>query len=149
VFDDGKVSLFQGTYQDFLDRIGWKNENGSTLPKDKMTVPTNQPVNEKHRRRIRAELINEKSRTLGALQRKIDELEKEIISLEQKTEQDNRDLIEASLKSNGNTIKKLSKTIHDSQSKIESLFLELELMHVELNNKTKEFNEKVIATSEP
>jgi predicted RNase H-like nuclease (RuvC/YqgF family) len=93
--------------------------------------------------------INEKSRTLGALQRKIDELEKEIISLEQKTEQDNRDLIEASLKSNGNTIKKLSKTIHDSQSKIESLFLELELMHVELNNKTKEFNEKVIATSEP
>jgi ATP-binding cassette subfamily F protein 3 len=148
VFDDGKVSLFQGTYQDFLDCIGWKNENGSTLPKDKMTVPANQPVNEKHRRRIRAELINEKSRTLGALQKKIDKLEKEIIRLEQKTEQDNRDLIEASLKGDGNIIKKLSKTIHYSHSKIESLFLELELMHVELNKKTKDFNEKVSATSE-
>jgi hypothetical protein len=121
----------------------------SELSKDKITVPANQPANEKHLRRIRAELINEKSRTLGALQKRIDKLEKEIISLEQKTEQDNRDIIEASLKGDGNTIKRLSKTIYYSKSKIESLFLELELKHVELNNKTKEFNEKVSATSEP
>ena len=26
VFDEGKVTLFEGTYQDFLDRGGWKDE---------------------------------------------------------------------------------------------------------------------------
>jgi len=29
VFDDGKVTLFEGTYQDFLDRVGWKSESNS------------------------------------------------------------------------------------------------------------------------
>jgi ATP-binding cassette subfamily F protein 3 len=26
VFDDGKVTLFDGSYQDFLDRVGWRDE---------------------------------------------------------------------------------------------------------------------------
>ncbi len=26
VFDAGEVKVFEGTYQDFLDRVGWKNE---------------------------------------------------------------------------------------------------------------------------
>ena len=26
VFDNGKTTLFEGTYQDFLDRVGWNNE---------------------------------------------------------------------------------------------------------------------------
>ena len=26
VFDNGKATLFEGTYQDFLDRVGWNNE---------------------------------------------------------------------------------------------------------------------------
>jgi ATP-binding cassette subfamily F protein 3 len=27
VFDGGKATLFEGTYQDFLDRVGWSNES--------------------------------------------------------------------------------------------------------------------------
>jgi len=146
VFDDGKVTLFEGTYQDFLDRVGWKNEHEGTQPKAGMTGSTSQSVNKKLLRRIRAELINEKSRTLGALQKSIDEVESEIISLEENAEQDNRDLVEASLKGDGGTIKRLSKAIHDAQSKIESLFCELERTHIELDSKKKEFEEKLNAT---
>ncbi len=29
VFDAGEVKVFDGTYQDFLERVGWKNEDGS------------------------------------------------------------------------------------------------------------------------
>jgi ATP-binding cassette subfamily F protein 3 len=148
IFDDGKVTLFEGTYQDFLDRVGWKNEHEGTQSKAGMTGSTSQSVNKKLLRRIRAELINEKSRTLAALQKSIDEVESEIMSLEEKTEQDSRDLVEASLKGDGKTIKRLSKAIHDAKSKIESLFSELERTHIELDSKKKEFEEKLNATAD-
>lgn len=145
VFDDGKATLFEGTYQDFLDRVGWKNENETTRSKTGATGSASRPVNKKHLRRIRAELINERSKTLRALQTKINEIESGIISLEEQTGQDNSDLIKASLKGDGETIKRLSKAIHDSKSKIKLLFSELELLHTDLDSKTTEFKEKLNA----
>jgi predicted nucleic acid-binding Zn-ribbon protein len=91
-------------------------------------------------------LINEKSRTLGALEKRINEIESEIIHLEEQTGHDNSDLLGASLEGDGEAIKRLSKAIHYSKSKIESLFSELELMHSELKSKTKEFEERLSAT---
>ena len=76
----------------------------------------------------------------------MDEIENEIIGLEEKTEQDNSSLLEASLKGDGETIKILSKAIHEQKSKIETLFSELELLHSELDNITKEFEEKLSTT---
>jgi ATP-binding cassette subfamily F protein 3 len=143
VFDDGKVSLFEGTYQDFLDRVGWKSESESLKTASGVRKAVNQPPDKKLRRRIRAELINEKSRTLGALQRKIDENEGSIILLEKRVDQDNSDLINASAKGDGEAIRKLSKAVHESRSKIESLFAELEDLHSELDRKTKKFEERL------
>ena len=146
VFDDGKVTLFEGTYRDFLDRVGWKNENETAQSDAGAPGPVSRTHNKKLLRRIRAELINEKSRTIGALQERIDKVEEEIISLEKKTGQDNTNILDASLKSDGETIKRLSKAIHDSTLKIESLFSELELLHDELENMTKAFEEKLKVT---
>jgi ATP-binding cassette subfamily F protein 3 len=147
VFDDGKVTLFEGTYQDFLDRVGWENEKELIQSKAGANGSANQSSNKKLLRRVRAELINEKSRTLGALQNRIYKIESEIISLEEKTGQDNSELLDASLKSDGETIRRLSKAIHASQSRIESLFTELELLHSELDSKTREFEEKLNAAT--
>ncbi|KPJ97668.1 MAG: hypothetical protein AMK71_12915 [Nitrospira bacterium SG8_35_4] len=146
VFDDGKVTLFEGTYQDFLDRVGWQNEINQS-PASTGT-PSNQSVNKKALRRIRAELVNEKSKTLGALQKKIDEIEHMIIHLETITEQKNRDLLEASVRGDGETIKRLSKDVHASQSKIDLLFSELETMHARFEDRSREFEEKLSATEQ-
>ncbi len=143
VFDDGKVTLFEGTYHDFLDRVGWKNEKDTAKPESAVNSTTAQPANKKHIKRIRAELINKKSRTLRTLQAKIDEKESELISLEEKTAQGNSDLIEASQAGDGETIERLSRAIHVYKPKIESLFSELEILHIELDSKTKEFEEKI------
>ncbi|OIN95285.1 MAG: hypothetical protein AUJ48_03545 [Deltaproteobacteria bacterium CG1_02_45_11] len=143
VFDDEKVTLFEGTYRDFLDRVGWKNENDAVQPKSAVNGAPAQTTNKKHIKRVRAELINEKSRMLRTLQAKIDEIESEIISLEEKTDRDNSDLLEASLAGDGETIKRLSKAIHGYKPRIESLFSELELLHIELDSKTKAFEEKI------
>jgi ATP-binding cassette, subfamily F, member 3 len=56
VFDDGKVTLFEGTYQDFLDRVGWKSENEYGAPRVKKNASFTRSVNKKQLRRERAEL---------------------------------------------------------------------------------------------
>ena len=141
VFDNGKAALFEGTYQDFLDRVGWNNE----IPRAQRSPKVNEgkTVDRKLRRRLRAELVNEKSRTLGALQKRIVEIEREIMSLEAMVGQSNKDIMDASVKGNGDTINKLSKALHNSQSKIDFLFSELEPLHIEFEDKTKKFEEKL------
>ncbi|TAL21913.1 MAG: ABC transporter ATP-binding protein, partial [Nitrospirae bacterium] len=141
VFDNGKATLFEGTYQDFLDRVGWKNEIPTKQRNQKVNGGGN--VDRKLNRRLRAELVNEKSKTLGALQKRIDEIEQEIASLEAMVAQNNKDIVEASFKANGAAINKSSKELHASQAKIDSLFSELEPLHIELEDKTKEYEEKL------
>jgi ATP-binding cassette subfamily F protein 3 len=141
VFDGGKATLFEGTYQDFLDRVGWKNESPPAQPAAKATG--NNSVNKKQLRRVRAALVNEKSKILKALQSRITEIEKEIVSLEAKTGVDNNALMEASVKGDGAAIRILSQAVHNSQSKTESLFSELERLQGEIDSRTKEYEEKL------
>jgi ATP-binding cassette subfamily F protein 3 len=67
VFDDGKVALFEGTYQDFLDRVGWKSENDSSAPRIKKSKPRTKSVNKKQLRRERAAMLKMKSKTANVL----------------------------------------------------------------------------------
>ncbi|UCH80594.1 MAG: ABC-F family ATP-binding cassette domain-containing protein [Nitrospiraceae bacterium] len=148
IFDDGKITVFEGTYQDFLDRVGWKDEKASDQTDSESQFLPKAKVNKKLLRRIRAELINEKSKVLGGIQKKIDTTEKDIMSLEEKMENDNNDLLDASVKGDGGTIKTLSKAIHDKKSRVDRLFIELEQLHNELESRAKEFEEKLNAASE-
>ncbi|HDK17524.1 MAG TPA: ATP-binding cassette domain-containing protein, partial [Nitrospirae bacterium] len=143
VFDNGKVILFDGTYQDFLDRVGWKSENNSGAPRVKKSRPRIKSVNKKQLRRERASLLKKKSNPMDALQRRIDEAEKEIVKLEENIEHDNREIIEASIKGAGETIKILSKKLHVSRSRLDSLFAKLDLLLMEIEGGTKEFKEKL------
>ncbi len=151
VFDDGKVSVFEGTYQDFLDRVGWKGEetaghgtNGTGDGNDSSrNKNAGRNMNKKDLKRIRAELVNNRSKTLGALQTKITEIENTIMHLEQQIEQDNRAMLDASVKSDGQAIKELSKTLQESRKRIDILFNELAALTDELEIKSRDFEEKL------
>ncbi len=144
VFDDGKVTLFEGTYQDFLDRVGWKGENESAgMSRLKKTRSRNNSVNKKQLRRERAELLKRRSATMGALQKNMDDVEKEIVKLEEKIEHENREIIEAFLRADGDAIKILTKKLHDSKTRLESLFTKLDLLRTEIESRTKEFEEEL------
>jgi ATP-binding cassette subfamily F protein 3 len=148
VFDDGGVNIFGGTYQDFLDRSGWKDEMLEAGRGKENSAQRCNGTNRKDMRRIKAELINNRSRTLAPLQSRISEVEETIMLLEQGIEQDTQALIEVSVKGDGEPIKRLSRSIHDSRVKIDILFDELETLTNEFNAKSRDFEERFEALKE-
>ena len=105
VFDDDSVKVFEGTYQDFLDRGGWKDEDAAAIRSRQTSGQKGNGTNRKDLRRIKAELINSRSRTLGPLQSRISEVEEAIMQLEQGIGQDTQALIDASVKGDGESIR--------------------------------------------
>jgi ATP-binding cassette, subfamily F, member 3 len=144
VFDEGKVTLFEGTYQDFLDKGGWKDE-AVTFRSIQHSGQKGNGTRRKDLKRMKAELINNRSRTLSPLQTRISEVEEEITLLEQKFGQDTQALIDASVKGNGESIRLLTGAIHESRKQIDTLFDELEMLTDQLATKSREYEERLEA----
>ncbi len=142
VFDDDNVKVFEGTYEDFLSRVGWKSE----APADGQQADTSERSrggDRKEARRLKAELINERSKALGSLQRRIQEVEEAIIKLEHGVERDTSELVRASEKGDWQASASLSKAIHDAKQEIERLFSELEELTDEHSGRSREFEERL------
>jgi len=147
VFDGGEVKFFDGTYQDFLERVGWKNEDGSSSVQ--VSSSANSPgINKKNVRKLKAGIMTERARTIGPLEREISEIEETITNLEKQIDEENEKLLDASVKGDGEGIKKLSRSIHGSKEKIELLFKKLASLTDELDTKTREFEERLSEFSE-
>ena len=142
VFDDDSVKVFEGTYQDFLDREGWKDEGPITVRYGQNADKKVNGASRRDLRRIKAELINNRSRTLVPLQSRVSEVEEAITGLEQRIEGDTQALVEASVKGDGESIKKLSRSVHKTKTQIEILFGELEILTAELDAKSRDFEER-------
>ena len=144
VFDEGKVTLFEGTYQDFLDRGGWKDE---VLPVRSVqhSGQKGNGTRRKDLKRMKAEVINNRSRALSPLQSRISKVEEEITLLEQGLGQDTQALIDASVKGDGESIRLLTGSIHESRKKIDARFDELEMLTDQLATKSREFEERLEA----
>ena len=148
VFDNGSVQVFEGTYQDFLDRGGWQDERVSAgISKQKPVAGDNTP-NRRDLRRMKAVLINSRSRILVPLQARISEVEDTIVELEQRIDQDTQALIEASMKGNGDSIRHLNTSIRNAKDRIESLFNELESLTGKFIEQSREFEERLDAIKE-
>ncbi len=148
VFDDGSLQMFEGTYQDFLGRGGWKDERvPAGISRQNAGLREDTP-NRRELRRIKAKLINSRSRILVPLQSRISEVEDTISQLEEKIDHETQALIEASVKGDGESIRHLNKSILDSKGKIENLFDELEALTAEHTAKSREFEERLEAMKE-
>jgi ATP-binding cassette subfamily F protein 3 len=148
VFNDGRIKVFDGTYQDFLDRGGWKDE--STTPECARQIPSQKgnDANRKETRRLKADLINSRSRTLGPLQSRISEVEDTIVQYEQQIEQDTRRLVRASEQGNGELIRSLSLSLHNANKQIDLLFVELETLSEAYNSNSRDFEERLAQLKE-
>jgi ATP-binding cassette subfamily F protein 3 len=115
--------LFVGNYDEFLEKKGW--------PEDFTSKKEKKAIGHKELKKIRAEITRDRANELRDIKKFISNIERNIISREKELEEDNKNLINASNESNSLEIVKLSKSISENQTKIESLFDELDQLSKE------------------
>nr|CBX27762.1 hypothetical protein N47_C18200 [uncultured Desulfobacterium sp.] len=138
VFQDENVHTFEGSYQRFLEKEGWKEEkitetNTNTGPK----------VNKKELRRLRSEVITEKSKAIKPIEQKITKIENEIETLEKELNSCMEAIQKASENKSGKQITELSQAIHTHQTSIDRLFNDLEALTDELEEKSAVYEERL------
>ncbi len=138
IFHHGKAELFPGTYDEFLERIGWDEEEGEEDPVPVVSAPI---VNKKEERRQRSQQNVERSKLLGPLKEKITTLESSICANEEKLKNVNEGLVRASETKDTTAFASLSKEAKDLKKSIEEEFQLLE-------SKSQELAEMESASSE-
>lgn len=127
VFQGDGVSVYEGSYERFLESIGWQDE-GAIMEISRLAERSaeEEKMSKKELRRRRSEIINERSRILNPLEKRIAEIEDSIGSSEEELSNLHAAMIEASQVKDGSRISDLSRSIHQCRTRIDSLFDELE-----------------------
>ncbi len=137
VFQDEKPFLFEGSYQRFLEKIGWADD---TAPQSGPSPAEGAPRSDrKEARRKRSEIIAERSRVMKPLEARIKEVEALIESTEKELERLHDEMIAASQAGEGKKIASLSQDIHRCQTAIDALFGELEPLITDQEEHTRRF----------
>jgi ATP-binding cassette subfamily F protein 3 len=134
VFHKGEIEIFDGTYDEFLEKIGWEEEraNGSNLDNNKKS-------SWKNLKKLRAEIIKERSKILGPLKKESEKIEEEICNLEELLEEKNSEIIALSSGGEGKRISFLSKEVNELETKVEESFSRLEELSELIEKYTHEF----------
>ncbi|MDR2337724.1 MAG: ATP-binding cassette domain-containing protein [Deltaproteobacteria bacterium] len=144
VFDDSKVFLFEGSYQDFLDRVGWQGEEGlKNIKVSKESKNSNDYLKRKEQKKLRAELLNKKSKILNPLKKQIELLEKKIMDLESSITEQIKILTEISVNGFGDEAAKLSRNISKEKELVDRSFDELSELNSKFEKLSAEFEEEL------
>ncbi len=154
VFDRDRVDVFEGTYQEFLDKGGWGDEAPTpspTLAGQSRQVPgAGVPqLSKKELRQQRSAIISERSRALKPVETAIAKAEATIETQEKHLARLNEEIIEASQAQDGGRIAKLSPAISQCQSMIDQCFEELEGLYAGKEQMEDVFNRQLEALGEP
>ncbi len=140
VFQRGEASVYEGSYQNFLETGGWDDEK-TGIAGDADEKKYGGKVDRKKKKQLRAKIVSERAKTLKPLERRIRDLENSIV----RTEAELGDLYEAinAVSQEGDNVKiaRLSREIHSCEEKIGASFERLEIAHREYE-KFKELFEK-------
>ena len=144
VFQDDRVYLFEGTYQSFLEKVGW-HQTETMLDKtiEKKSAPPVAKLTKKELRRRRSEIITERGRTLGPIEQSIKETEGLIESNEKKLKECTQLMQEAAESGNSSKIAELSRQMHSCQVRIDQLFTDLEALTDRFDEQKTLFEKKL------
>jgi ATP-binding cassette subfamily F protein 3 len=146
VFDQDRASVFEGTYQEFLERGGWGDESAAptaALAANQMSqaLKTAGPqLSKKELRQQRSAIISERSRVLKPVEQAIAKAEATIETQEKRLAQLNEEMIQASQAQDGSQIAKLSPAISQCSSIIDKCFEELEGLYARKESMEQTFN---------
>ena len=124
IFHKGGAEFFDGSYDEFLEKIGWEEEGGVVEKKVKSSKPK---IDNKEKKRLRKELINARSKENAPHKKELEFCENKIIKLEEQLEVENEKLIQASNLGENSAMIEASQNIGKLQSEVDALFERLEV----------------------
>ena len=124
IFHKDRAEFFQGTYDEFLEKIGWEEELENT---PKKVVVTDYNASKKER----TALIQERSAKLSPLKKNIDACEANIMRLEEQIKAKNEALIVHSNEGNVGELARISKELISEEKELEGLYERFETLHNE------------------
>jgi ATP-binding cassette subfamily F protein 3 len=125
IFHKGGAEFFDGTYNEFLEKIGWEEEDGTINSKpSKQEKPK---LDNKERKRQRSVLIQSRSRENAPYKKELEFCESKIMELEEQLEVENEKLMEASNSGDNSTMIEASQNVGKIQSEVDELFERLEI----------------------
>ncbi len=137
IFAHDTADYFNGTYDEFLAKIGWETEDEEEPLKSKPKV------DKKEQKRLRSALIAERSQKCNPLKKALDKLESEIMHIEEVMQEHHEVLIEASNNSDNAKIMEYSKYISDHEKLIEEKFEQMEVLHHQLDELTSYYQSRL------
>ncbi|MCP3872984.1 MAG: ABC-F family ATP-binding cassette domain-containing protein [Desulfobacteraceae bacterium] len=121
VFKNNGIQVFEGSYNDFLEKEGWEEE-----PLDIDKKPKTSILSKKALRQKKSEIVTQKSKKITPVKKKIETLENDIEKNEQLLTKKNEQLLEASQNQEGKKIQNLAKELAKLENLNENLFEALE-----------------------
>ncbi|MFT7462290.1 MAG: ATP-binding cassette subfamily F protein 3 [Pseudohongiellaceae bacterium] len=140
IFDGGKVTLFEGGYRDFMDRIGWQNEVGAK-PNRKITAKKNA----KEVRRLRADIFAERSKATSPQKKAVEKTEKRIEQLEEQITVHDKDMAVAAEAGRNDEIREINARAKQKRQQVDELFGKLEKLIDTLEVAKSAFDERLAA----
>jgi ATP-binding cassette subfamily F protein 3 len=137
VFSKEGAQHFDGTYDEFLEKIGWEEEE--TQEKTKSTPK----VNKKENKKQRTALIQERNKLTSPLKKEVDKLEASIMQIEDLIEKEQAELIQASNAGDNSKIIELSQLVNKWEKEVEEKFERLEITQTQLDDILHQYEEKL------
>jgi len=139
VFKKQGISIFEGTYAQFLEKEGWEEEQDFIAAKK----PRPATLSKKELRQKKSEIIAGRSKIITPIQREINKIENAIEEKEAHTKNINDRLLIASQEQDGPRIQALAKELAGFEKEVDALFEELERQMDEMEIKKKSFDQKL------
>ncbi|GHT38211.1 ABC transporter ATP-binding protein [Endomicrobiia bacterium] len=141
IFDRDSTLIFEGTYQEFLDKRGWEDE-GSKL-NTKFSQKSHDAKSKDEIKKLRAKVIREKSRILNPLEEKVRTIEKNIADKEKEFNSNTEKLIVASAKGDVSFLSGGAKLNKILKSEIENLYTEFAFSVDNLEQESERFRKMI------
>ncbi|MHC4458317.1 MAG: ABC transporter ATP-binding protein, partial [Planctomycetota bacterium] len=143
VFQNDRITVFEGRYRYFLDKAGWEDEAVTPRYSQKAKSPDAGKLNKREIRRRRSEIITEKGKVLKPLERQITRLENDIDKWDKELSELNKEMQTATEARDGQKIAEVSQAIHNHQTVIDTLLEELESITSAYDKKKAVFEKKL------
>jgi len=134
IFQKDGAEFFYGDYEDFLNRVGWEDEQRGRKK-------SKRPLTEKEIKKLRNELNLERGKLLNPLKEKITACEEDIVNVEEVLKKFDELLNQKVAK--GEDVFEVTKTIGQLHAKIDKRFSELEEIQIEHDKIQADFEAKL------